>query len=219
MQGNVGTPMMPSELHAQMSAAQAPLMAPHSAANIGLPQVNPHMPAAVFHPFVHPELLMQNPFISYDLANMRGMQAMGHAPMQPLPADLMPANLMPAAGLSAARISPTLSHPSTSSPPSPATSEPTKWHHTSVESDEDDGQPIDVVKSAFVPILRPSPQNERIVDSAPFNHHAQLHVRAKSDRKAPSARKPVYRPAPRVRTPETRLKAPITTQKSVWRPY
>lgn len=214
MQGNVVPQMMPTELHSQMSAAQAPLMATHSAANIGRPQANPHMPAAVFHPFVHPELLMQNPFITYDLANMRGMQAA--RPMQPLPADLMPADLLPAAGLSAARDSPALSRPSTSSPPSPAHSEPTKWRPTSVESDEDDGQTIDVVKSAFVPILRP---NERIADSATFNHHAQLHVRARSERKAPPARRPVYRPAPRVRTPETRLKAPITTQKSVWRPY
>lgn len=224
MSGTVLPPMMQNEMMSQMQPTQVPLMSTHSTATIIPPpgmaaaraQTSPHMPAA-FHPFVHPELLMKNPFLPYDLANMRAMP--NGRPMQPLSGDIVPP-----ASLNALHVSPTSSRPSTSSPPSSAHSDTMKLN-TSVDvadSDMDDDETIDVVKSAFVPILRPNPMAEptvRLADSTTVNDHADVPIRVKCELKAPSSRKPVHETAPRARTPETRLKSTITTHKTVWRPY
>lgn len=218
-------PMMPNEMLAQMPQTQSPLISTHSTATIIPPPVlaaaraqsSPHMPGA-FHPFVHPELLMKNPFLPYDLANMRGMT--NGRPIQQLPSGSLPS-----VSLNAVHVSPTSSRPSTSSPPSSAHSETLK-QNTSVDvadSDMDDDSAIDVVKSAFVPIIRPNPLAEptvHVADSTTVNDHVDVTpTRTKCELKAPSSRKPVHETAPRVRTPETRLKSAISTHKTVWRPY
>lgn len=219
MSGTVLPPMMPGEMLPQMPPTQTPLMTTHSTATIIPPpaiaraQSSPHMSAAAaaFHPLMHPELLMKNPFLPYDLANMRGMQNV--RPMHSLPTDPMPA-----ANLNASRVSPTSSRPSTSSPPSSPHGDHMKLNNSidTVESDVDDDETIDVEESTFVPILRPNPM---AADSTTITTEACLQIRTKCELKAPSARKPVHETAPRARTPETRLKTPINAQKPVWRPY
>lgn len=224
MQGTVLSPMMQNEMMSQVPHTQTPLLTTHSTATIIPPpgiaanraQTNPHMSAA-FHPFVHPEMLMKNPFLPYELANMRGIPT--GQQFQPLPADTMPLT-----NLNASRVSPTSSRPSSSSPPLSAHSDAMKLNNSidTVDSDVDDDETIDVEESTFEPIVRPSPLARSIVgmaDSTTINGKGGASIRTRCELKAPSSRKSVHETAPRARTPETRLKTPITTQKAVWRPY
>lgn len=146
---------------------------------------------------------MKNPFLPYDLANIRGM-ANGR-PMQPMPADSLPTN-----NLNTSHASPTSSRPSSSSPPLSSHSDAMKLNNSidTVESDVDDDETIDVEESTYEPN---SLTESIVVDSTT--------IRTKCELKAPSSRKPIHETAPRARTPETRLKTPISAHKAVWRPY
>lgn len=187
--------------------------------------------ASPFHPLTHPELLCRNPFLPYDLAGLRNVSMNGR-PMHNiqhntnLTSVTIISNQNTPEHLSASRLSPTSSRPSSSSPPSSAHSDPIKIN-TSIEmneSEESDDEQIDVVKSAFVPILRPNPAAQSIVgvaDSTTVTDQIDASIpRVRCDLKAPSSRKPVHETAPTgPRSPETKIKSPISAQKTVWRPY
>lgn len=124
-----------------------------------------------------------------------------------------------------AHISPSSSRPSSSSPPSNHsmsrlnTSVDTSSIHDQSSEDSDDEQ-IDVVKSAFIPILRPqfSSSDERIlqVDDSVLPSDARI----KCELKAPSSMKPVLHESSQLKnTNETKLKTPAQERKTVWRPY
>lgn len=227
MPGQPMASMLPNEFSQMpnMTSPQAPILTSHSTTTL-IPSsaitaragVNPHMPAP-FHAFAHPEFLMKNPFLSYDLANLRGMQ--NTRPLHPMAQhDAMTMNL------NSSRVSPVSSRPSTSSPPSssPQSAGNSKLNSSiDIESDDasDDDVEIDVVKSAFVPIIRPSSDSMvSVADSTTIHDQTDVKpIKVRCELKAPSAMKPVHETAPRARTPETRLKSPISTHKTVWRPY
>lgn len=86
------------------------------------------------------------------------------------------------------------------------------------DSDDSDDEQIDVVKSAFVPILHRSP-NE--ADSTVKCEPMQIVERAKCDLKAPSSRKLGHENASPYppRSPETKIKSPMSAQKEIWRAF
>lgn len=194
--------------------------------------------ASPFHPFTHPEFLCKNPFLPYDLAGLRNASMNGR-PMhhiqnntnltiinQHTSESTIISNQRTPEHLSTSRLSPTSSRPSSSSPPSSAHSDPIKINISIEmnESEESDDEQIDVVKSAFVPILRPNPATQSIVgvaDSTTVTDQIDASIpRVRCDLKAPSSRKPVHETAPTgPRSPETKIKSPISAQKTVWRPY
>ncbi|XP_018784754.1 PREDICTED: segmentation protein Runt isoform X2 [Bactrocera latifrons] len=139
--------------------------------------------------------------------------------------------------ISPVHISPASSRPSSSSPPAHAhnTSTASSNHkaNTSLEQSLSDADPdvdsddeqIDVVKSAFVPILRP-PIVARSLPSAveelekSQQKTQQQQPRMRCELKAPSAMKTQCqtRQSPII-TAATKLKAAVNATKTVWRPY
>lgn len=212
-----------------VAPTQPTMLSTHSAATIIPPQAgtvarsSAYLPSP-FHPFGHPELLCKNPFLPYDLASLRGMNG---RPMHHIQHSTSLASESSIISNHTSRLSPTSSRPSSSSPPSSAHSE-IKMNITIEmnESDDSDDEQIDVVKSAFVPILRPNPTAQSIVgvaDSTTINDHvdATSVPRVRCDLKAPSSRKPgMHETAPTgPRSPDTKIKSAISAQKTVWRPY
>ena len=211
-----GMPQFPFNPVAAAAAAaaaaqgQPELLLPHQKAN------HPH----AFHP--------------YNLAALRA---------RPPPLHAHPNQV----AISPAHISPASSRPSSSSPVCNSgqnkfnTSADTNSLHEQSTSDNDsDDEQIDVVKSAFVPILRPQLNSlnssiddmDKSVDSTRSSPLQQPNVTAKtrSELKAPSSLKPYYHePASQLRqsppdntalNTAAKHKSPTnTTQKTVWRPY
>ncbi|XP_031629349.1 segmentation protein Runt-like isoform X2 [Contarinia nasturtii] len=230
--GSVPATVLPPTLGSEfnpmqtMAPTQPTILSTHSATII------PPQPATAvrsgaylpspFHPFAHPELLCKNPFLPYDLAGLRSISMNGrpiHHHLQhntSLPSESSVISNRTPELLSTSRLSPTSSRPSSSSPPSSQHSDVIKN-----ESEESDDEQIDVVKSAFVPILRPNPAAHSIIgiaDSTTITDQRDTKIRC--DLKAPSSRKPVHETAPTgPRSPETKIKTPISAQKTVWRPY
>lgn len=220
------------------------------------PPTGYHLPQ---FPFAHPELMHKNPFLPYDFANIQ--RNIRLQPNVPIPQTVSP--IIDSATqhqhhhhqhhISSAHLSPASSRPSSSSPPS-AHSISRKMNssldinscneNSSAPEDSDDEQ-IDVVRSAFVPILGKkacvssssvSPKLEMAADSTVVDVESSRYSPLtltpprsvqKCDLKAPSSKKPVHEQAPRIRSPSTsphhtdiKLKTiPINTQKTVWRPY
>lgn len=218
-----------------VASTQPTILSTHSAATIISPQAgtrsSTYLPSP-FHPFGHPEFLCKNPFLPYDLASLRGVSMNGR-PMHhiqhntSLTSESSTISNQTPEHLSTSRLSPTSSRPSSSSPPSSAHSE-IKMNITIEmnESDDSDDEQIDVVKSAFVPILRPNPSAQSIVgvaDSTTITDQMDTSSapRVRCDLKAPSSRKSgMHETAPTgPRSPETKIKSPISAQKTVWRPY
>lgn len=174
-----------------------------------------------FHAFSYP----------YDFAGLRGVSMNGH-PMHHiqhntnLTSESIMSNRTPE-HLNTSRLSPTSSRLSSSSPPSSAHGDATKMNISIEmnESEDSDDEQIDVGKSAFVPTLRPNPSAQSIVgvaDSTTINDQMDASVlRVRCDLKAPSSRKlGLHETAPTgPRSPETKIKSPISAQKAVWRPY
>lgn len=194
-----------------------------------------------FH-FGHPELLSKNPFLPYDLANLR---AVSNGRTLHLSHSITPTSMAAAVAvatgttitspehLNSSRLSPASSRPSSSSPPSSGHSIKL---NTSVDihsnngnsSEESDEEQIDVVKSAFVPILRPS-QTQSIVGVADstvqdkpvqHTHDTISQTKQRCELKAPSSRKAVHHSTQLgPQSPDTKIKSSICVQKTVWRPY
>lgn len=217
-----------------VSPTQSTILSTHSAATIIPPQPGTavrsgaYLPSP-FHPFAHPELLCKNPFLPYDLAGLRGVSLNGR-PMHHIQQNSLPSSESTVISnrtpehLNTSRLSPTSSRPSSSSPPSSAHSDPIKINISMEinESEESDDEQIDVVKSAFVPILRPMAQSiVGVADSTTVNDQVDAtNQKARCELKAPSSRKSMHETAPTgPRSPETKIKSPISAQKTVWRPY
>lgn len=207
------------------SSAQTGTSAPPAQPSVLIPP-----PSSVYlQPFpfaAHPDLLHKSPFMPY--GSLR--------PSHPI----VPAQLAEQQQINSARLSPASSRNS-SSPPSNSQLTPNHKINSSIElnstndhsshssSDDSDDEQIDVVKSAFVPILRPTltatittttipdstvkeqspsreiPQKIKCELKAPSSKKLQLHEKATHD--SPGS-------------PDTKLKATITQQcKTVWRPY
>lgn len=181
-----------------------------------------------FH-FSQPDFLTKNPFLPYDLANFRNVangRTMHH--IQQLNASQTTTSMnIDHMNNSSSRLSPASSRPSSSSPPS--THSISMKINTSIDvqstndSDDSDDEQIDVVKSAFVPILQRSPNStQSIIGIADSTVHEPIQTieRTKCDLKAPSSRKPGHETAPiGPRSPETKLKSPNNSHITVWRPY
>ena len=249
--GTVPATVLPSTIGGEFNPMQGvppnqpSILSTHSAATLLPPQAGvaaaarpgTYLPSP-FHPFAHPEFLCKNPFLPYDLATLRGVTMNG----RPIHHMHQNANITASESsiisnrtpehLSTSRLSPTSSRPSSSSPPSSAHGDGIKLNISIEmnETDDSDDEQIDVVKSAFVPILRPNPVTQSIVGVADSTVNDQIdtsatmasvHVpRVRCDLKAPSSRKPVHETAPTgPRSPETKIKSPISAQKTVWRPY
>ncbi|XP_013117326.2 segmentation protein Runt isoform X1 [Stomoxys calcitrans] len=144
--------------------------------------------------------------------------------------------------ISPAHISPASSRPSSSSPTHQALSqklnisvESNSVHEQSASDVDSDDEQIDVVKSAFVPILRPQVPSlngstddlDKSIDST-RSSPLQNAQRQRCDLKAPSAMKPLFHETSqhsRQSSPETtlpaatKLKNANSQQKTVWRPY
>lgn len=122
-------------------------------------------------------------------------------------------------------ISPASSRPSSSSPPSNqsmtklnASVETSSLHDQS--SEDSDEEQIDVVKSAFIPILRPqfSSSEERILEVDDCN--TSLSGKSKCDLKAPSSLKPIFHePSQHKNSNETKIRTSAQERRTVWRPY
>lgn len=190
------------------------------------PGMNTQIPAPFPMQFAHPELL-KHPFLPYDLASLHAAQ--NARPMHPMPSHFRPDTLatsIPVSTHNSSHVSPTPSRPSTSSPQSSPHSDNLKMNSSigTIDTDQsDDEETIDVVKSAFVPILRPSPSGRSIVgaaDSTTLTEQMES-PKIKCELKAPSSRKPVHETAPRIEPTGTLIK-PITNntaQAKYWRPY
>lgn len=187
-----------------------------------------------FHSIPHVEILFKNPFLSYDLANL-GRISMSEHQMMPSAIN----NIQHFTSESPERtIIPMQSPPKylntlltpTSSPlfsrPLPSAhspkSSPLKSNHSSELKNSD--EPNDAEKS-IMPVLRPNSSQKTTVggvDSTTINMQTEVTTisHSRCDFKAPSSRKSVHEIA--LTSPQlsdTRIKVPITTQKTVWRPY
>lgn len=169
-----------------------------------------------------PEMLPKHPFLPYDFQALAAARALHHhSHHQQSPYSLPPHSL----ATESSRLSPvSSSRPSSSSPTSSS-------HHklnSSMDlhdSDSEDEQ-IDVVKSAFVPILRPKlEQADSTTTHSPVQDgNTTPPPRSKCDLKAPSSRKPsLHIIAPQPQSPETKLTKPQALANghniAVWRPY
>ncbi|XP_067636709.1 segmentation protein Runt [Eurosta solidaginis] len=193
---------------------------------VGLPQFpfNPVAAAAAFHPYNFAAAGLRVP--SHNLHNTSLDSSHGSTEH-----------------INAAHISPASSRPSSSSPPVHAHNNNTNSNsgiadkaNNSLEQSLSDADPdidsddeqIDVVKSAFVPILRP-PIVTR--STAPPTAVAEELIekstppRARCELKAPSVMKVQYQHSAQTRqippeiTASTKLRAAVNATKTVWRPY
>lgn len=185
----------------------------------------PHGSLIPTSPGCLPTFHFPHPLMPYDLANIR---TVGNGRPLLLPQNNSTSSVPSSDNLSSSRLSPASSRPSSSSPPSSAHSISMKMNssieigsnHEHSEEDSDD-EPIDVVKSAFVPILRPPPSNPIIsIPDSTVQDKPIEPARQRCELKAPSTRKPKHYQTvgtgPRSPT-ETKIKS--ATQKQVWRPY
>lgn len=208
-----------SQLQAAPPTQPTLLTPPHGAI---MPPAGPQPTAAAYLPPFH----FPNMFMPYDLAHLRGAangRTMHH--IQHLNATTITTPVSSGEHAISSRLSPASSRPSSSSPPSSAHSVKLNASieiRSTHESEDSDDEQIDVVKSAFVPILRPSPTHHQSIVGIPDStvNEPIAAERTRCELKAPSSRKPMHETAPTgPRSPETKIKSPISAQKTVWRPY
>ncbi|XP_055533602.1 segmentation protein Runt [Wyeomyia smithii] len=214
---------------------------PLSAGQTGLPN-GPVLPNGATYlsqfPFgPHADMHLKSPFLPYDISPLRA-NGLRTGPHQLAATIAIPPNDF----ISSSRLSPASSRNSNSSPPSTLNqsqtkiSSPLELNSTGDQSsaEESDDEHIDVVKSAFVPILRPLPTSSADTSSDALNAPLKSETpdsttsspKTRCDLKAPSSKKPqLHEIAPsEPSSPEsTKLSSPniILKQsaKTVWRPY
>uniref|UniRef100_A0A1B0ALZ6 Runt domain-containing protein n=1 Tax=Glossina palpalis gambiensis TaxID=67801 RepID=A0A1B0ALZ6_9MUSC len=193
---------------------------------------------------VHPDLLhaqqKPHPHAFYPYHFAAGLRAR----VPPLHNPSLPINNGPPEHISTAHISPASSRPSSSSPPLTRSHiklnnslETGSVHEHSASDVDSDDEHIDVVKSAFVPILRPQISSvtgstedlDKSVDSTRSSPGQQISVpRPRSELKAPSSLKAIYHERSQSArytstetgvTNATKIKNGTCSQKTVWRPY
>lgn len=181
------------------------------------PQSSVYLPPFPFA--THPDLLHKSPFMPYgSLRPAHPITPTQHAEQQQM---------------NNARLSPASSRNS-ASPPSNSQSTPNHKINSSIElnsthehssSEDSDDEQIDVVKSAFVPILRPTltatitttnTPDSTVKEQSPSREIPQ---KIKCELKAPSSKKLLLHERPS--QDDTKIKSPTITQqhKTVWRPY
>lgn len=172
----------------------------------------------------HPELLHKSPFLPYDFPALRQARLAQHTNLSSTTAP--PSTVPSSDSLTSLRLSPASSRPSSSSPPTTITikiNSSIEHNSSHCQSDEDsDDEQIDVVKSAFVPILRQNQIIPKVEMADSTVQDKQPPPRIRCDLKAPSAKKSIiHETAPSgPKSPDTKIKtATISTQKTVWRPY
>lgn len=189
-------------------------------------------PSSVYLPpfpfSAHPELLHKSPFLPY--GSLR--------PSHPITPSQLPEQQQ----MNSARLSPASSRNS-SSPPANNQSTPNHKINSSIElnsthehsshssSEDSDDEQIDVVKSAFVPILRPSLSATITTTTTPDSTvkeqspSREIPQKIKCELKAPSSKKLLLHERASQdgsQSPDTKItKSPSITQqhKTVWRPY
>lgn len=199
-------------------------------------------PASVYLPTfpfaAHPELLHKSPFMPYGMRPIPPPHPLSGLPSALTELQQISNNTININNNSSARLSPASSRNSSSSPPSNSQLTPNNKINSSVElnstnehsshssSEESDDEHIDVVKSAFVPILRPTLSATSTTTTTPdstVKEHSpsrEIPVKIKCELKAPSSKKLLIHDKPiglSPRSPDTR----ITQEKKggVWRPY
>lgn len=193
-----------------------------SAASLIPPQNSVYLPPFPFAP--HPDLLHKSPFMPYGALRAHS------------------AHLTEQQQINAARLSPASSRNSSNSPAPNSLTTPNHKINSSIElnstnehsshssSEDSDDEQIDVVKSAFVPILRPTLSATVTTTSTPdstvkeISPSREIPIKIKCELKAPSSKKlQMHDKAPQdgSQSPETKIKAQTITQqqKTVWRPY
>ncbi|XP_059616653.1 segmentation protein Runt [Phlebotomus argentipes] len=226
----VGSEFLP--LNTSAGNSQPPALPPTPPSGNGLlpPPTAAYLPQFPFP--MAPELLPKNPFLPYDFATLRIAHQRTLQAGNPM---ATPASVPTGEHV---RLSPASSRPSSSSPPSSQgatakvnSSLDLNSNHDQSSEDSDD-EPIDVVKSAFVPILKPKQENvsdANTRDSSPPRPSPTTPPsgRSKCELKAVSSRRQILHeiaPAvagPRSASPDTtKIKsATIPAQITVWRPY
>lgn len=187
------------------------------------PQSSVYLPPFPFN--AHPEILHKSPFLPY------GMRAIPSLPITSSTSST-PSQLQELQQMNNSRLSPASSRNSTSSPPSNKINSSielnsTNDHSSHSSSDDSDDEHIDVVKSAFMPILRPSISATMTTTTTPDSTvkeqspPREIPQKIRHELKAPSSKKlNLHEKAPECpRSPETKIKSPTITQKTVWRPY
>lgn len=206
-----------------------------------------YLPPFSFH--MSPEMMPKHPFLPYEFSALRAARALHHQHHHhqspyPLPSQLSGGHPLQQQGQGhgneSSRLSPvSSSRPSSSSPTSSS-------HHHKLNSSMDlhdsdsEDEPIDVVKSAFVPILRPkleladsttpqtthspSAEDGNTTPPPPPPPPMSQQGKQKCDLKAPSSRKQILHViAPQLQSPDTKLTKPqaLTNGQhiAVWRPY
>lgn len=195
------------------------------------PPTSIYLPPFPFSAATHPDLLHKSPFMPYGALRNAGL------PTHPIGATSLGEQS------NGARLSPASSRNSTSSPPSNSQSTPNHKINSSIElnstndhsshssSEDSEDEQIDVVKSAFVPILRPTITATITTTTTPdstVKEHSPLReipIKIKCELKAPSSKKPMlHEKAPEgphspIETKITKSPAITQQQKTVWRPY
>lgn len=224
--------MIPSPPGSTYSMPQFPFNPVAAAAAAAAAQAHPDL----LHP--HQKAAHPHAFHPYNLANLRARP--NHMHNTSLGSHSSSEHISPA------HISPASSRPSSSSPTHQALSnkfntsvETSSLHEQSASDADSDDEQIDVVKSAFVPILRPQVPSlngstedlDKSIDSTRSSptQLINLPARQRCELKAPSSMKSYFHETSsqhsRHSSPETTLpaatkfKTTTNAQKTVWRPY
>lgn len=229
MSMNVPSPEFNSSLPGAPSSPPATPLASTSTANSTL--ITP--PPAAYLPY-GPEMLHRTPYLPYDIPGLPFPGHLMHGSLIPPPSM---ARYPPTTGFSAPKLS-----PSTSAASSPHSPESSSQHNTSqtncgdenssTKSDGEDDEPIDVVKSAFAPVLKPTMIQGKfqIADSTTSPIEISDSIGGikrpgspiECDIKSAKCRKLSEDNDPKatISSPGTKINAQsITSQKAVWRPY
>lgn len=206
--------LTPPAVGAPPNSALGIIPSPPGSYGVGIPQFpfNP-VTAAAFHPYNFAGAGLRVP--SHNLHNASIGSSRGSTEH-----------------ISPVHVSPASSRPSSSSPPTQTHNTSNNKTNTSLEQSVSDADPdidsddeqIDVVKSAFVPILRP-PIVPRTLPSAveelEKSQQKAQQPRMRCELKAPSTMKTQChaRQVGPIITAATKLKAAVNATKTVWRPY
>lgn len=217
-------PSPPNSIASTNAPTATTPMTPSQSTPLIAPQTSIYLPPFPFSAAAHPDLLHKSPFLPY-----------GALRTAPHPINAEQSN--------GARLSPASSRNSTSSPPSNSQSTPNHKINSSIEfnstndhsshssSEDSEDEQIDVVKSAFVPILRPSITATITTTSTPdstVKEHSPLReipIKIKCELKAPSSKKLMLHektfegPHSPIETKISKSPTITQQQKTVWRPY
>lgn len=211
-------PSPPNSVASTTAPAPATPLPPTSQSGLIPPQNSVYLPPFPFVP--HPELLHKTPFMPYGPLRQQNLNTPSDQQQRLSPASSRNSSSPPANSQT------TPNHKINSSIELNSTNE----HSSHSSSEDSDDEQIDVVKSAFVPILRPtltatvtttSTPDSTVKEQSPSR---EIPIKIKCELKAPSSKKlQLHEKASQdgSQSPETKIKSQTITQqqKTVWRPY